>query len=60
MIALVVMLIRLTVTCLVLTARLTYWMLKAVVVLIAAATASISSASASRQRSQLAEGERTD
>jgi hypothetical protein len=50
MIALVIMLVRLSITCLILTARLTYWMLKAVVVLITAATAAISASGASRQR----------
>jgi hypothetical protein len=50
MFALVFLLVRLMIMGLVLTVRLTYWMLKAVVVLIAAAAASISGASASRQR----------
>jgi hypothetical protein len=46
-IALVIMFVRLSITCLILTARLTYWMLKAVVVLITAATATITTANAS-------------
>jgi hypothetical protein len=50
MIALVVILIRLGIACVVLTARLAYWMLKAIVVLIAAGVAAISAVSTSRRR----------
>jgi hypothetical protein len=56
MIALVILLFRLMIMFLVMTARLTYWMLKAVVVLVAAAAASISASSASRQRRPVRRG----
>jgi hypothetical protein len=52
MIGLVIALIRLAVFAVVLTARLAYWMIKALVVLVAALAASISAASASRRRTR--------
>lgn len=50
MVGLVVLFIRLTIVCTVLTARLMYWMIKALIMLTAAIVTAISSASASRQR----------
>lgn len=50
MVGLIVLFIRLTIICMVLTARLMYWMIKALIMLTAAVATSISAASASRQR----------
>jgi hypothetical protein len=50
MIALILLLIRLMITCLVLVARLTFWMLKAIVVIVTTAAVSISAGSATPQR----------
>ena len=51
MIALIVLFVQLMITCVVLTARLTYWMIKLMIIGIIALAGALSSAHSARQRS---------